>query len=149
MSEVTVRYPTGIDANDNLLEVKDKKQTALSDPLTIGELVEIVVASTSGFPDIGYLTIDNEVIKYDAKEATKFKTLTRGCQSTSAAAHLKGSKVYLNVLAIHHNILKDTIIKIEQELGISPKGTYTTVEERLANILKYVSEYKCFEVVDY
>jgi len=149
MSEVTVRYPTGIDANDNLLEVKDKKQTVLSDPLTIGELVEIVVASTSGFPAIGYLTIDNEVIKYDAKEATKFKTLTRGCQSTSAAVHLNGSKVYLNVLAIHHNILKDTIIKIEQELGINPKGTYTSVEERLANILKYVSEYKCFEVVDY
>jgi len=149
MSEITPLYPLAIDDNSSLLEVKDKKQTSLTDPLTIGELVEIVVASTTGFPDIGYLTINNEVLKYESKEATKFKTLTRGCQSTSASAHSNGSKVYLNVLAIHHNILKDTIIKIEQELGIKPSGTYTTVEERLANILKYVAEYKCFEVVDY
>ena len=59
MSEVIPKYPSEIDDNSSLLEVKDKKQTTLSDPLTIGELTQIVVASTSGFPDIGYLTIDN------------------------------------------------------------------------------------------
>jgi len=149
MAEIIPKYPSAIDDNSSLLDVRDKKQTALSDPLLIGELVEIIVVNTTGFPDSGYLTVDNEIIRYEIREATKFKTLTRGCQSTTAVAHLNGSKVYLNVLAIHHNILKDTIIKIEQELGINPKGTYTTVEERLENILKYVSDYKCFEVNDY
>jgi len=38
------------------------------------------------------------------------------------------------IRAEDHNRLRDAIIKIEQELGVQPSGTYATVAERLDNI---------------
>jgi hypothetical protein len=38
------------------------------------------------------------------------------------------------IVAADHNRLRDSIIKIEQELGVQPSGTYATVADRLDNI---------------
>ena len=48
----------------------------------------VTVDSTTGFEDIGTITIELENISYTAKTATTFTGCTRGADSTSAASHL-------------------------------------------------------------
>ena len=48
----------------------------------------VTVDSTTGFEDIGTITIDTEKISYTAKTATTFTGCTRGADSTTAASHL-------------------------------------------------------------
>ena len=47
----------------------------------------VTVGSTTGFEDIGTITIDTENISYTAKTATTFTGCTRGADSTTAASH--------------------------------------------------------------
>ena len=47
----------------------------------------VTVDSTTGFEDIGTITIELENISYTAKTATTFTGCTRGADSTSAASH--------------------------------------------------------------
>ena len=47
----------------------------------------IIVDSTVGFPPIGQIIIDSEVLSYTSITATTFVGLTRGVGSTSAATH--------------------------------------------------------------
>ena len=51
-------------------------------------LTTVTVDSTTGFEDIGTITIDTEKISYTAKTATTFTGCTRGADSTTAASHL-------------------------------------------------------------
>jgi len=73
----------------------------------------ITVASTTGFPGVGILVIDEERIAYSSTTATEFKgsisqPMLRGTQSTEAAAHSTGAKVstvtgyLLNTAAEYH-----------------------------------------------
>ncbi|OGP16359.1 MAG: hypothetical protein A2V21_301340 [Deltaproteobacteria bacterium GWC2_55_46] len=52
------------------------------------------VSSTSDFPSSGILRVGTEDICYSNKTATSFTGATRGCNSTTAAAHSSGSLVY-------------------------------------------------------
>ena len=47
----------------------------------------VTVDSTTGFEDIGTITIETENISYTGKTATTFTGCTRGADSTSAASH--------------------------------------------------------------
>ena len=134
MAEVQVKYPNQIDNDTSLLDVRDRKETVLS--ILIDATTLIIPASTTGFPDIGYISIEDEIIKYDSKTPTQFNASTRGAQGTTAAIHEVDLPVYLNVIAVHHNILKTAIISIEGELGTNVKGVYTDLKERLEVIVR-------------
>lgn len=61
----------------------------------------ITVASTGEFPSSGTVKIESEEICYTGKTATTFTGVTRGCNSTTAAAHTSGSSVYsLNAFSL-------------------------------------------------
>ena len=45
------------------------------------------------FASAGYLKIDNEIVKYNAKDSNKFLNLERGQLGTTAASHTSGAKV--------------------------------------------------------
>ena len=51
-------------------------------------------ASTAGFPSSGSIMIGSEEVCYSGTTATTFTGATRGCGSTTAAAHSSGSSVY-------------------------------------------------------
>jgi len=149
MADAQPLYPNNIDNNISLIEAKDNKFTTL---ITGVDVVATIfeVDSTNGFPDTGYISINGEIVRYLEKDATHFGTvanpLERGMQGTTASSHEDGDKVYLNILACHHNLLKDCLIKIEDELGTNPKGTFINLKERISKLLHYNSDYKCFEV---
>lgn len=54
----------------------------------------VTVASTSVFTAPGTIRVDSEDICYTGKTATTFTGVTRGCNSTTAAAHTTGAVVY-------------------------------------------------------
>jgi len=73
----------------------------------------ITVASTTGFPDVGVIVIEDERIAYSSISTTQFKgsisqPMLRGTQSTEAAVHSIGAKVstvtgyLLNTAAEYH-----------------------------------------------
>jgi hypothetical protein len=64
--------------------------TGLSGNLTAGETSTINVNSTDGFESPGKIKIDNEIIQYTGTTVTTFTGLTRGSDSTTAAAHSSG-----------------------------------------------------------
>jgi len=149
MGEAVPKYPDNIDNNSSLIEAKDNKFTTL---ITSVDAVATIfeVDSTDGFPDTGYISINGEIVRYLEKDAAHFGTvanlLERGMQETAASPHEAGDRVYLNVLAIHHNVLKDAVIKVEEELGTNPKGSFTNVKERIDKLLKYDPDYRAFNV---
>jgi hypothetical protein len=53
----------------------------------------VTVASTTGFEDVGTITIDEENITYTGKTTTTFTGCTRGADSTAAASHTNGDTV--------------------------------------------------------
>ena len=57
---------------------------------------EIEVSATSpeglvGWPQSGFIVVENECIQYNARTSTKFLDVTRGARNTTAAIHLKAS----------------------------------------------------------
>jgi len=149
MGEATPKYPNQIDTNESLIEAKDNKFTVLV--VAVDAVATIFeVDSTDGFPDTGYISINGEIVRYLEKDATHFGTvanpLERGMQGTTASAHEAGDRVYLNIIAHHHNVIKDAVIKVEEELGTNPKGSFTNVKERIDKLLKYDPDYRAFNV---
>jgi len=67
--------------------------TLLTSALTVSATT-VNVSSTADFPSGGSLMIGAEEVCYSNKTATSFTGATRGCNSTTAAAHSSGAVVY-------------------------------------------------------
>jgi len=118
-------YPIGLDSKDTLFEVKNNAQTVLKQSLPfLGK--QIIVESTSAFPDKGLLRIgppagqpgNSELIYYDTKTSTVFKDLKRAYAGSIQSAWNKGAYIANSVMAETHNSIKDAIINVEQNLGL-------------------------------
>lgn len=55
--------------------------------------IPVVTTDKPYYPRSGYVKIDDEIIKYEAKTANSFDTLTRGYFNTTAASHTANTKV--------------------------------------------------------
>jgi hypothetical protein len=110
-------FPTAISTDSDLFVAVNMVSTQLTDnPLTIGATT-VNVVDASAFPSVGYLSIDNEIIKYAAKTATSFTSCTRSADGSVAAAHVQNSQIFHNVIAAHHNALKEEIKAVEQNIS--------------------------------
>src|SRR6185369_6351489 len=72
--------------------------------------------STTGFPTTGLITVDNEAISYTGLTGISFTGCIRGADSTTAASHTISASVQHTIVAAHHNLLKDEIIALEQNI---------------------------------
>jgi hypothetical protein len=112
-------FPSAVSTDSDLYIAVNQTGTQLTDnPLTAGATT-VNVVSTTGFPSVGFISIDLEIIKYTGITATSFTGCTRASDGTSASAHVQNSQVYHNVIAAHHNVLKDEIIAIETSLDLT------------------------------
>jgi hypothetical protein len=110
------QFPSSVPTDANLYIAKNNLSTSLNGAID-DAVVTITVVSTTGFPTVGYITIDAEAIKYTGTTATTFTGCTRGADGTANAAHTDTTVVYHNVVADHHNSLKDEVIAIAQNLS--------------------------------
>jgi hypothetical protein len=114
-------YPSSASTDSNLYVAVNSLATTLAGALTSsggnnGANIEVV--STANFPSVGYITIDQEAIKYTSllSGPPRFSGITRGADGTIAASHANSSAVKHNVIADHHNVLKEEIKAIESDL---------------------------------
>lgn len=107
-------FPGAVSTDADLYIAVNTLSALLTDnPLTIGATT-VNVNSTTLFPNVGFISIDAEIIKYTGKTATSFTGCTRGADGSTAAAHSLGAQVDHNVVAAHHNANKDEIIATQQ-----------------------------------
>lgn len=122
-------FPNDFASDGSLYILKNNFATTLNGGALAGA-ASITLTSSSPLPQVGYVTIETEAIKYTANATATgiISGLTRGADSTTAADHADGTIVYGNFVADHHNVLKDEIKLVEanvvQKLG---SGTTTIV----------------------
>ena len=81
-----------------VIRLKDNQPYAARLTGTIGTTVPYTGANKV-FPDSGYLLIDGEILKYEAKTDTEFSTLTRGVQGSPRTSAGEGTEfLYIDKL---------------------------------------------------
>lgn len=119
-------FPTTVATDSDLYIAVNATSTQLTDNPLSNVATTVNVVSTTGFPAVGFISIDNEIIKYTATTGTSFTGCTRGVDGSTAASHVQNSQVFHNVVAVHHNALKDDLIAVESFLS-THLGLTTTV----------------------
>lgn len=115
----TTNYPAAIDTAVTLIEARNNASGTLASAIDADD-VAIALTSLSDaneFPATGNLSIDNEIIYYDAKSGVNFTSLTRGVDGSTAAAHSVGASVNHFVIAASHRVQNDAIVAIQTKLG--------------------------------
>ena len=125
----TAEFPTSI--TTQLFEVVSRLATTLT--ADINDSVETLpVASIAGFPDEGFVVIDNETIYYSSLGVSSLIcTGGRGFSGT-AVSHLSGAQVKAAIVAEHFNRFRVELIATQTKMGISG-STYTTTLDYKAN----------------
>lgn len=117
------QFPSSVANDSNLYVAVNSLATTLVGALTSSggnySPTEIQVSDTTGFPTSGFITIDTEAISYTGISAgpARFTGISRGADGTIASAHGNGTAVKHNVIAAHHNVLKEEVKAIEQNLS--------------------------------
>lgn len=109
-------FPGGVATDADLVIAVNNKVTNLTSAINDSTFL-IPVTSTAGFPSVGYITIDTEVIHYTSIGATQFNADVRGADGTTNVSHLDTTQVSQNINAAFHNLLKDEIKAIEGHIS--------------------------------
>lgn len=109
-------YPTAAATDADLFVAKNNLSTSLATAID-GVTTTVVLADASQFPTSGYVTIELEAIKYTGISVNTLTGVTRGADGTTAVAHIAGTAVFHNIVANHHNSLKEEVKAIETDLG--------------------------------
>jgi hypothetical protein len=139
-------YPSSAASDSNLYVAVNGLATALSSSVD-NVVTSIPVTSTTGFPAVGYIVIDSEVIKYTSIDSTHFLGCTRGADGTSASSHTTSAPVKAAAVADHHNALKEEIKAIETDLtnlqaSITPVTATNTATSALNRIAMLCNQIK-------
>lgn len=127
----TAQFPTAI--TTQLFEVVSRLSTTITADIT-DSAESIPVASTAGFPDAGFVVIDNETIYYSALGANSLTcTGGRGFSGT-AAAHTSGAQVKAAIVAEHFNRFRVELIAVQNKMGISGSTYTTTIDYMVHNL---------------
>lgn len=112
---MSAKWPSAVATDADLYTAVNLLQTTLSGTIT-NSVTTITLASTTGFPTTGAVTIENEVIFYTGVSGASLTGCTRGADGTSAASHNSGLPVGATIVAFHHNALMAEIEAIETDL---------------------------------
>lgn len=123
----------------------DANTTNLTADITKTDTTIPVVSTTGYIARNGRITIDNEVMEYQYKDATNFYGCNRGQEMTSAKSHINGAVVNENNVIIYYSRLAQEIILndknlvpqeiLERELEIVPEHVEGIIKAVAYNIL--------------
>lgn len=128
-------FPEAQDSKETLYEAKNNAETVLTQSLSYNGKY-IIVENNDGFPDQGLIKVgsgEGELVYYALKAKGVFKGLIRGFAGSRQNPWPAGSSVGNAVMAEHHNAIKDAIIQIEKNIGVSENPEASS----LNGILKY------------
>lgn len=143
------QYPTQLDSNTTLGDPRNNAQSSLASSITSSD-VNLTLADGSRFPNAGAITIENEIIYYTNRSGNSLSGLTRGQESTTAAAHTSGKVVRMAITQQYHIALRDAVLALQSKIGVgdsSPSATEQvlcrtasgTTEWRLASDIPGIS----------
>src|ERR1039457_6223539 len=124
------KYPVAIDTNDNLYLVHDALHTRLVEDYNPGDTSITVYPdlSLANFPATGIITLTDQCSEIDERAISftyagitllnQFTNLVLLSGFVDIAKPKRFTVVTLNVVADHHNALKDALIAIEGMAGI-------------------------------
>lgn len=112
----TVRFPANLDTSVSLFEVANRTTSTLNGAITSGATT-LTLTSGATFPNSGAITIGAEIIYYTSKSTNVLNGLIRGQCGTTAAAASSGAVVRGNIIACHHQALRDAIIATQTKVG--------------------------------
>lgn len=147
-------YPEALDTDQNLYETHDSLRVVLAEDYTPGDTTISIVGDEETirrFPFTGIITLTEQCSEPELR-AVSFYYGSRTLESFDDLEILSGftditkpkqiTNVTQNVMARHHNSLKDAVIAIEEFVGIKGKvGTKPlegTMEERINFLRKLV-----------
>ena len=147
-------YPINIDTNNNLYEVHDALRVKLIEDYNPGDTSISVLGDAvtmSRFSDTGIITLTEQCSEIDAR-AISFYYGSKTASSFNELEILDGFKdvvkpknitnVTQNVMAIHHNAIKNAIIAVENFAGrkgeTASKPLDGTIEQRI-NYLRNIA----------
>lgn len=126
-------YPDDFDSTSNLYRVHDSLRVKLLDDYTPGDSSIAVDGDITKFPPTGVITLTEQVsaidlraisFYYGSRSASTFNELEILPGFTDVAKPRRITNITQNVMAAHHNNLKDALIAIEEFIGV--KGTLDT-----------------------
>ncbi len=121
----TAQYPNSVVTDSQLMVAKNNLTTTLLSPVGISDTT-ITVKSTAGFAANMLVTVDKEVMKVCGVSGSNGLNIGhtscpnssgRGFDGTTAASHLNGAPVLVNINAWHHNAVTAEIKAIENSIG--------------------------------
>jgi len=157
-------YPETLDANRNLFLVHDSLRIVLAEDYSPGDTSIVVYkddATMLKFPPSGLITLTEQCSDpedraisffYDKRDLTGFQGLELIPGFTDVAKPKDITNVTMNVMADHHNHLKNALIAIENFIGV--KGTTDdkpfgeTMEGRINFLRKLVLSPKAWFTVN-
>jgi PKD repeat protein len=157
-------YPQELDTNQNMFHVKDALRVVLAEDYNPGDTIITVVGDETTmrlFDDTGIITLTEQCsdpalraisFYYGKRTLTTFEELEILPQFTDSVKPKDITNVTQNVMAEHHNSLKDALIAIENFVG--KKGETTTkpltgtMEQRINYLRNLVLAPKAWFTVD-
>lgn len=129
-------YPLKKDTDTNLFIVHDALRMQLAEDYTVGDISITVTGDDlvmERFPSSGIITLTEQVsdidkraisLYYGSRTSTTFDELELLPEFDDVDKPKRITNVTLNVVAEHHNALKDALIAVEEFIGV--KGTIDT-----------------------
>jgi PKD repeat protein len=157
------QFPELLDSNNVLQEVKDGLRMILAKDYSPGDTVIYVDGNSSVmnlFPDVGIITLTEQCsdpklraisFLYNTKSNSGFYftdlTLLDGFEDNAKPKDF--TNVTLNVVAHHHEILKDSLINIETYLGITNSPDTNSLNYKLNKIKSVANKPKAWFSVNH
>lgn len=126
-------YPDQLDNDTNLYEVHDSLRVRLANDYNVGDSSITVFGDTTSFPTTGLITLTEQCSEinlraisfyYKSRTDTTFDGLEMLSGFTDSVKPKLITNVTQNVMASHHNNIKDALIAIQEFVGV--EGTIDT-----------------------
>lgn len=162
MIPTSSNYPQELDTNDNLFEVHDSVRMVLAEDYNPGDTsitVELSVPASSRMTETGIITLTEQCSEIDQRALSFYYSgwdadtgIISGLELlptyTDVMKPKRITNVTVNVMAMHHNHLKDALIALQTFVGV--KGTIdtepfgSTLEGRINFLRKLVLQPKAW-----
>lgn len=146
-----INYPSSFDSNENLYQVHDGLRVVLAEDYSPGDTSITVFANSETmdlFGDTGIITLTDQCNEIESRGLSFYygsHTETTFDQLELLPGHVDASKpknltnVVQNVMAIHHNSLKNSIIAIQQFVGKKNEEAIKPLQGTMQQRIKYLN----------
>jgi hypothetical protein len=126
-------FPSSVEAQTYFQTAFNNLSTTLTQICGISDTT-VYVTSTTNFPSVGWITLEDEVRSYTGKTAGSFTGCTPGADDTTAAEHAAGKAVSLTLTAIAYNHLTTELRAAQTKIGVDGSAVTSSLDYKLSGV---------------